>query len=232
MASPKSDGGGARAAAALRTFDADGYCRRAATLAFTGDARTVARSAAGGGAWGGAAAGGGCAQCSGELRVLLAGSSSKAGTFILPGGGIDEGETAEAAALREAHEEAGIVAAAAGGGCPRRCSEPPIWPLATVTNHAKSTRTRLFALRVGALAADAAGSYEDAGRRPRAWETLPRAAALLAAQPAQAAYLHAALAALDWAVPLSAGAGAGAGAGCAAEPHAGVPHLDVGPPER
>lgn len=199
-----------------RTFDAnDGYARRAAVLAWQGDPRphelpdppptsavAAARAACGG------RAAGGCTHCGGPLRVLLVASSRRAGCWILPGGGIEPGESDEAAAVREAHEEGGIVPA---GGC----AQPPVWPLAIVVNDDKRTRTRLFALRVGRLDD---GGYADAGARARTWATLPEAARLLAPMPAQARCLAAAAQALGWALPPPEAAGGGAGA-----PGGGIP---------
>lgn len=44
----------------------------------------------------------------GALEVMLIESQKKPGTYVFPGGGIDAGESAEVAALRELYEEAGV----------------------------------------------------------------------------------------------------------------------------
>ena len=42
-------------------------------------------------------------------KVLLTSATGKAGAFILPGGGIDPGETPEESVVREVLEECGVV---------------------------------------------------------------------------------------------------------------------------
>ena len=142
----------------LRTFDGDGFRRRAAAIAFQE------------------------LPDSGERRVLIVASSRQPDLWILPGGGIELGESDAQAAAREAFEEAGAIAAGEASF------------LTTVDNADKRQRTQLFALRVAALAEE----YEDARRRARAWVSIPRAEQLLAAMPAQAACFAAGLAALGW----------------------------------
>jgi 8-oxo-dGTP pyrophosphatase MutT (NUDIX family) len=44
----------------------------------------------------------------GVVEVMLCESVKQPGTFVFPGGGIDAGESAEVAALRELFEEAGV----------------------------------------------------------------------------------------------------------------------------
>lgn len=183
-----------------RTFDLDGYARRAAVFAFRGHpspmecangdfepthateaARASCRFSAG------------CQHCDGPLRILIVASSRRPGCWILPGGGVDAGETEIEAAQREANEEGGIVATGLSD-----CKQPPLWHLATVTNDEKRTRTHLFALRVSHLQD---GGYEDAGARARMWASLPQASELLSKIPAQQSCFIAALSALQWALP-------------------------------
>ena len=181
-----------------RTFDGDGYCRRAGVIAYCTDPAIYSNCPS---------TGAGCclmppisgsAPCvnaseeppngsNAELRVLLVASSRRKGCWILPGGGIDPGESEAEAAVREAHEEAGVIADAGAEGSVRY--------LATVDNVEKRTRTRLFVLKVASLKAD---GYEDHGRRQRAWATLEQARHLLSALPAQAAYYEAAMRTLGW----------------------------------
>lgn len=204
----------ASGASALRTFDDDGYCRRAGVLAYTLAAE--AASAPDGTAAPSLAAADAdplAPPPHPALRLLLVASSSRPDCWILPGGGIDPGESEAAAAAREAHEEAGAVVAAPAAAEPDASAPPPppVLYLATVTNHAKHTRTRLFALRVARLedagttaavsgGAVGSGAYADAGVRQRRWATLDEAAALLVGSKsnAHAASLAAAMAALGW----------------------------------
>lgn len=169
-----------------RTYDPDGYCRRAAVLAWCNayDMRDGASDSQ-------------CdrATCGGaspdveqlnnseessssglSLRILLVASSRRPDCWILPGGGIDAGESESAAAVREAHEEGGAIAAVDAHG------KPLVRYLATVTNEDKKTRTRLFALRVARLED---GGYEDCGRRQRMWANLQQAQLLTSVLPAQ-----------------------------------------------
>ena len=141
-----------------RTHDEDGLVRRAAALAYEGS------------------------YAEGTLRVLLVASSRYPDQWILPGGGIEAGESDAAAAAREAHEEGGVVPAGEGTF------------LAAVTNPEKRARTQIFAMRVARLDEE----YEDAGRRERTWASLQRAQELLQGMPSQAACLSAACAALTW----------------------------------
>lgn len=48
-----------------------------------------------------------------EGKILIGKSAERPDTFMMPGGGIDEGESAEKAAIRELEEEAGIKASSA-----------------------------------------------------------------------------------------------------------------------
>jgi len=50
----------------------------------------------------------GCVCTRGKGQVLLVSSSKHRGKWILPGGGVEAGESFETAALREANEEAGV----------------------------------------------------------------------------------------------------------------------------
>ena len=49
-----------------------------------------------------------CVRDDSEQEVLLISAGRSKGYFIVPGGGIDPGEKAVQAAVREAHEEAGV----------------------------------------------------------------------------------------------------------------------------
>jgi diphosphoinositol-polyphosphate diphosphatase len=42
------------------------------------------------------------------LQVLLVSSKNSSEVWLVPGGGLEEGEDAQEAALREAYEEAGV----------------------------------------------------------------------------------------------------------------------------
>jgi len=48
-------------------------------------------------------------QVDGKLRYLFVSSSSSGERFVLPGGGVDDGETNAEAAGRETREEAGVA---------------------------------------------------------------------------------------------------------------------------
>ena len=112
-------------------------------------------------------------------RLLLISSTSKTGRWIVPAGGMEEGETAGAAASREAHEEAGVTGTVA--------------PLCWVHDHDKKYRTALFALHVSSVLHD---GYADAGRRERRWFDLHTAMGELGRLPVQAAVIAAGLHAL------------------------------------
>jgi 8-oxo-dGTP pyrophosphatase MutT (NUDIX family) len=120
------------------------------------------------------------------LEVALVASSSRAGAWILPAGGVEAGEGCGATAARECLEEAGLVGR--------------VWPLAWVHDHAKKARTAVYAQLVDAvLPPDASGrdaGYEDAGTRERRWTELAEAEILLASVPPQLASFRAGLAAL------------------------------------
>lgn len=138
---------------ASRLRDATGYRLRAASLALSGDG----------------------------TRLLLASSTSRARGWLLPGGGMEPGESPSVAAVRELAEEAGAVAA---GGAEAPCC---CW----LHDHGKSARTALCAVLVERLLED---GYMDAGRRSRAWCTpLEVEERLAESSPSQYALWRAAL---------------------------------------
>jgi ADP-ribose pyrophosphatase YjhB (NUDIX family) len=122
------------------------------------------------------------------VEVALVASSSRAGAWILPAGGVEAGEVCGETASRESLEEGGL--------------RGPVWPLAWLHDHPKKARTAVYAQLVEeALAPDDAGraaGYADAGARERRWLGLREAEALLtlAPLPQQLASFRAGLAAL------------------------------------
>ena len=113
-----------------RTFAEDGYRLRAACL---------------------------CLNAAGS-HVLLVSSSRHPDKLVLPGGGVDPGESYATAALREAREEAGVATTAS--------LEPPFL---CVRDHVKKlTRTHLYLVRECTLLTD----YDEAWIRRRVWVPL------------------------------------------------------------
>jgi 8-oxo-dGTP pyrophosphatase MutT (NUDIX family) len=122
-----------------------------------------------------------------DMRIVVVSSSSRAGAWILPAGGVERGETPADAAAREAMEEAGIAG--------------PVWPLAWIHDPGKRARTALFALRAETVidpgSPEAAGrGYVDAGRRSRLLVPLAEAEEKLETAPHQLAMFRAGMAAL------------------------------------
>ena len=98
-------------------------------------------------------------------RIIL--SSGKPGRYVVPGGGIDHGETPQQAALREVYEEAGV-----------RSSVDAARFICWVENETKKTRTEL---------------YPESHLRTRICVTISEAEDLLAQSSHQLAVLHAVL---------------------------------------
>jgi len=98
----------------------------------------------------------------GSPRVLLV-SSSK-GYWLVPKGHVDPGETALAAAEREAAEEAGIVGRAHG---------EPLGTFEYEKSDGRLCRCTLFALRVSEVLEE----WGEAKVRDRRWTTVPHASA-------------------------------------------------------
>lgn len=169
-----------------RTFDADGYRRRASVLLFSP-----------------------CFTC-----VLLVSSSKRPTERVLPGGGVEPGESAPAAAARELWEEAGV-----------RMDVEALAPLFSgVAVERKRARTVAFLAAAPAPAGEEAGAYPEAGLRSRAWVPLPAVAEALAGSAVGAAVWAGALAALGAPADLSNAAGVGAAVRAAvAAARAGAP---------
>ena len=89
--------------------------------------------------------------------------------LVLPGGGIDPGETPAIAAEREAREEAGIVA---------RCT---LVPLCEVRSDSKRTHTHVFLLE----SCELLDSFDDAALRSRHWVPLAQVEAAAGNRPHQ-----------------------------------------------
>lgn len=142
---------------AHRTYDADRFRRRAGCLALLPPSADGA-----------------------PPSLVLASSSSKPGRWVVPAGGIDHGETPEEAAVREAHEEAGVRARP--GSARLLC-----W----VDNAAKRTRTALFFADVAGLD----DAFPESHLRTRTCVSIADAEALLAPSSGQLAVLRAGLAA-------------------------------------
>jgi 8-oxo-dGTP pyrophosphatase MutT (NUDIX family) len=155
---PPARNGSSLAVQMPRTFDGDGFRRRAALLLFRAD----------------------------SLAVLLVHSSKRgAARWVVPGGGVEPGETPAACAARELLEESGARPAAGA----------PLAPLGTVCDDgAKRTRTEAFLARAADAPLDDA--YLEAGARGRAWTPLGAARAALADSPVGAAIFAAAVGAL------------------------------------
>jgi 8-oxo-dGTP pyrophosphatase MutT (NUDIX family) len=112
--------------------------------------------------------------------VLLVASSSRAGAWVVPGGGIEPGETPSACALRELWEEAGAVPC---GACA---------PLSAAPLQCKRSVTTPFACRLGRLEE----AYPESGARERRWVPLLEVPAALAGSAVGAAVWAAAMEAL------------------------------------
>lgn len=132
----------------VRTYDSDGYKLRAACICF----KDVSKR-----------------------EVLLVTSSSIAGRWVVPGGGIEPQEDRMLAAEREAKEEAGVMGHS-------------VQFLGDVQDDIKKTRTAVFTLIVDELL----DHYDDLHEvdRERRWFSVADAKELLNLyKPAVAAYL-------------------------------------------
>ena len=117
--------------------------------------------------------------------VLLVASSSRAGAWVVPGGGIEPGETPSACALRELWEEAGAVPCGAGGS-------PRVAQLSAAPLQCKRSLTTPFASRLGRLEE----AYPESGARERRWFPLLEVPGALAGSAVGAAVWAAAMQAL------------------------------------
>lgn len=124
--------------------------------------------------------------------VALVSSSSKAGCWILPAGGIEPGESVTAAMHREVEEEAGLVGRAGAG-----------FPLCWVHDEGKQARTAVFAMRVVGVRGCGEGLYADGGTRKRVWCPLEHAETLLSGLPSQLAAFQSGIASLMAVLPSS-----------------------------
>lgn len=115
----------------------------------------------------------------GPRRVVLSSSSSKAGHWVVPAGGIDHGESPETAAVREAHEEAGIRATP--GAAKFIC-----W----IENVSKLTRTAVYLVDPVEGLDD---SFPESHLRTRTCVTLAEAELLLAKSASQLTLLQTAV---------------------------------------
>ena len=141
-----------------RCFDPEGFRRRACVVLFSP-----------------------CFSC-----VLLVASSKRPNDFVLPGGGIEPGESAPVAACRELWEEAGARMEVGG-----------LAPLFSgALTERKRARTAAFFAVAGAPMGGEAGAYPEAGARARAWVPLRGVAAALAGSPVGTAVWEGAVAAL------------------------------------
>ncbi|XP_039270901.2 diphosphoinositol polyphosphate phosphohydrolase 1-like [Styela clava] len=132
-----------------RTYDKDGLRRRAACL---------------------------CLRSKEKIEILLVTSSRHSHLWIVPGGGLDPGEGPSTAALREAHEEAGV-------------NGKILELLDIFENSARKTRTYVYVVLVESLNDE----YDDAKNigRMRKWFTLDDACAQLQVhKPVQMAYIR------------------------------------------
>lgn len=101
----------------------------------------------------------------GVVQVLLIESSSKPGIFVFPGGGVEKGETAAEAAVRELREEAGV-------------SGKIVCELSPHVDKESATSTRRFAVAVDSVDVQ----WEENWRR-RLWLSVDNVDALLSPKP-------------------------------------------------
>ncbi|XP_068749739.1 diphosphoinositol polyphosphate phosphohydrolase 1-like isoform X1 [Montipora capricornis] len=130
-----------------RTYDSEGYTRRAGCLCFKTDS---------------------------EKEVLLVTSKGSPDKWIVPAGGVENGEQYDEAAVREALEEAGVRGSIAR-------------PLGMFQDDISRKRTMLYVL----IVKEELEVWQDAaqGGRRRAWFSVHKAWDLLSHRPCQQSYL-------------------------------------------
>ena len=137
-------------------------------------------------------------------ELLMVSSNNHPSCYVFPGGGVDPGESIQAAAAREAREEAGVVLT----------SRAQLEPLCVVISQKKQHRTHVFLLEK--CNCELLDQYDDCVLRKRVWVPISQTSAAVGNRPHQLELLNEVLSALRRRSPaLAAGTDDGDGWSCA-----------------